>query len=218
MQALIEAKVDVNAADARGQLAVHSAARNGHVEVLELLLGSAPESPAKPDGHGMRVLHHAIGHPKCVALLLEKSPTARTHIDDQDRHGLTPLHRAISMNKVQDAIALIRAGASLEVRDSTGKTALELPHSESEGLSEAVSARARAGNRQQYEEAVKLFNEKPKRALEFLVEQRLVREGPEGALDIAQFLNGAQGLDLQQLGEFLSDPGPLVCVLCMCFL
>ncbi len=71
---------------------------------------------------------------------------------------------------------------------------------------------------EQYQEAVKLFNEKPKKAVAYLKEQGLVREGPDGAKDLAEFLQTAKDLDLAQVGEFISEPGEFAADVLQCFL
>jgi ankyrin repeat protein len=203
---LLEASALVSKVDNRGVSPLHIAARNGHVDVLRTLLDKleSVSEANKADLHGMRVLHHAVGHPKCVELLIER----KFPLDDQDATGSTPLHRAVSMNKVVDATVLIRAGASLDITDVHGKTPLSIDNSMREALTEVLSARTRLGNIHQFEKAVALFNEKPKTAIAFLREHGLVREGEaQAAADIAEFLSTAKGLNLQQLGEFISDPG-----------
>ncbi len=218
---LLVAGANVGSVDKRGTTAMHTAARNGHVEVLRLLLDRQDDkSPMKsqsntPDQAGMRPLHHAIGHPKCVELLIERG----FPLDDQDATGSTALHRAVSMNKVEDATALIRAGASLDVLDKQGRTPLSTDNSLREALTEVLAARARLGNIHQFDKAVGMFNEKPKVAMAFLREQGLVREGEQqGAADIAEFLATAKGLNLQQLGEYLSEPGDFAALVLQNFL
>jgi ankyrin repeat protein len=218
---LLEAGAVVGAIDKRGTTALHTAARNGHVEVLRLLLDRQSDSSSlksavnTPDHLGMRPLHHAVGHPKCVELLIESG----FPLDDQDATGSTPLHRAVSMNKATDATALIRAGASLELKDKQGRTPLSQDHSMREALTDVLAARARLSNIHQFEKAVTMFNEKPKTAIAFLREHGLVREGEQqGAADIAEFLGTAKDLNKQQLGEFISDPGEFAALILQNFL
>jgi ankyrin repeat protein len=203
---LIEAGATMAKVDNRGTTPLHVAARNGHVDVIRTLLdrlGDVAQSNSA-DLLGMRPLHHAVGHPKCLELLIERG----FPLDDQDLTGSTALHRAVSMNKVVDATALIKAGASLEIKDAQGKSPLSTDNSMREALTEVLATRARLGNIHQFEKAVALFNEKPKNAIAFLREHGLVREHEQqAAADIAEFLATAKGLNLQQLGEFISDPG-----------
>ncbi|XP_074491484.1 cyclin-dependent kinase 4 inhibitor C isoform X1 [Sebastes fasciatus] len=51
MRVLVEHGADVNLLDARGELPLHHAAREGHLEVIELLIGLT-ENPQTPNQHG----------------------------------------------------------------------------------------------------------------------------------------------------------------------
>merc|ERR1711991_68009 len=167
------------------------------------------------DKKGMRALQHSIGHPKCVELLIEEiaKQGGKCSLDDKDNDGFTPLHRALNMNKFEDAIALIKAGASLEMEDNSGNKPLNLDHPK---LADAIASRARLCNFHHFEKAVVLFNEKPRKAIEFLREQKLVRDD-QAAADIAEFLCTAKGLEMEHVGEYISEPGEFAGEVLKCF-
>ncbi|KAL6648463.1 hypothetical protein ACP70R_012687 [Stipagrostis hirtigluma subsp. patula] len=76
-------------------------------------------------------------------------------------------------------------------------------HSElSNGISEAASLEQRRAYKMELQEGISLFNRKPKKGIEFLVNASKVGESPE---EIAVFLKSASGLNKTMIGDYLGE-------------
>lgn len=109
--------------DEDGRTLFHTAAANGHLELLELLAGSGATKVAdKQDDEGWTPLHSAVssGREKVVAALLELGVNA----DTTNSGGQTPLHYAASKGHLAILRLLLKAGARVNAKDKTGSTPL----------------------------------------------------------------------------------------------
>jgi 26S proteasome non-ATPase regulatory subunit 10 len=106
------------------QNALHFATSKGNLSTVRTLLANKCSARVK-DRRGQLPLHRAaaIGSIPIIKLLLEegKSPVNATDID-----GLTALHHAISEGHGDAAIALLKAGAEADKKDSEGHLAIEM--------------------------------------------------------------------------------------------
>jgi ankyrin repeat protein len=122
---LVEARADVDAADATGATATHRAAVLGHSRVVSLLL-SARASVNQPDVEGRTPVHRAAGqdHPAIVEALAR----ARADVNRRDElFGETPLHRALSLSREGPfgvVAVLAHAKADVNLADWHGRTPL----------------------------------------------------------------------------------------------
>ena len=134
---LIESGANPNAPDVFLVRPLHMAARYNHGAYVTLLL----EKGADPCAKVVNVfaptrtpLHYAAlskGDSGTKALLADR----RTVVDEQDNEGNTALHVAVINGNKAAAIALISAGASVNIANTCEKTPLDLAESE-ERLSE----------------------------------------------------------------------------------
>uniref|UniRef100_A0A383VDF3 Uncharacterized protein n=1 Tax=Tetradesmus obliquus TaxID=3088 RepID=A0A383VDF3_TETOB len=109
--------------DEDGRTLFHTAAANGHLELLDLLAGSGATKVAeKQDDEGWTPLHSAVssGREKVVAALL----TYGVCPDTSNSGGQTALHYAASKGFVSIMRLLIKAGAKVNAKDKTGSTPL----------------------------------------------------------------------------------------------
>nr|KYP72711.1 Putative ankyrin repeat protein RF-0381 [Cajanus cajan] len=138
VQLLLEFNADVEAANRSGLThkatterkessafgAIHLAAREGHVEVLRLVLlkGADVDSLSRD---GTTALHVAVkrGERECVRLLLANN--ARLDIRDS-RDGDTCVHVAAGMGDESMVKLLLKKGANKDVRNYLGKTAYDV--------------------------------------------------------------------------------------------
>ena len=144
---LLDAGADVNVRNAnKGRLQytpLHWAARNGHLEIAEILISRGADLDAEdPDYSTPLYLAAEQGHPKVVEFLISKGAEVNVK---SSRWGYTPLHRAawgpVAMRKhlggrtVREAELnenylkivgmLLEKGAKVNARDNDGKTPLD---------------------------------------------------------------------------------------------
>ncbi|WP_207462902.1 ankyrin repeat domain-containing protein [Azospirillum sp. SYSU D00513] len=135
---LIDAGEDVNARvpmvgsfdDNYTPLAV--AARDGHVEIIRLLL----EAGANPRGsvglYSGTALHEAcyFGHSAAIEVMCQGHEQADKRSDELDvqgaLNGFTPLHDAVWHGHIDAVAALVDAGARLDIRNHAGLTPREM--------------------------------------------------------------------------------------------
>lgn len=125
---------------------LHYAASKGHAEIVKMLLDAGAD-PLAADGLGARPLHRAAGGAgsldvmrMLLAHLQTKEPSSK--IDARDRWGRTALMAAAAAGRKGAALLLVARGASLEVTDEEGKTALDVATAEG-GTTEAGKHLAR---------------------------------------------------------------------------
>jgi ankyrin repeat protein len=114
-----------SAPDFSGQTALHFASSKKNVDIARLLLNSKPPASARvKDKRGQYAIHRAaaVGSVPMVELLLKN----RSPINAADVAGQTPLHHAIAEGHGDTAIALLKAGAETDKKDSDGFLAIEL--------------------------------------------------------------------------------------------
>ncbi|MFZ2361313.1 MAG: ankyrin repeat domain-containing protein [Anaerolineae bacterium] len=122
---LIAAGVDVNAADASGDIPLIMAAYLGHTEITRLLLEAGADVTAVDSGMKATALHAAAyaGRTEPARLLIQHG----IDIDAQGPYnGYTALHDAIWQNNVETARVIVDAGADLTLRNHEGQTPLEM--------------------------------------------------------------------------------------------
>ncbi|KAI1814625.1 ankyrin [Poronia punctata] len=133
--------------------ALHFVASKNNLEVARKLFAAKPPASARVrDKRGQYPLHRAaaVGSTPMVKLLLEN----RSPLNATDNVGYTALHHAIAEGHGDTAVALIKAGAETDKRDSDGCLAIELApdkeivkyiqrESENEGIELGIDWRGR---------------------------------------------------------------------------
>ena len=149
-----ETAIDLNAKDEYNCAPLLWAARNGHIDMLKLLLDKGAD--VETQGYnGMRALHHVCNSSKekCVEILLEAdaNPNATDDANSTPLHwaaargvlniivrlsdkgadpnvatktGVRPIHKACIYGQFQIVKKLVECGADVDVQDNEGNTAL----------------------------------------------------------------------------------------------
>ncbi|EPE32366.1 Ankyrin repeat-containing protein [Glarea lozoyensis ATCC 20868] len=116
---------DVNAKNNSSQTALHFTASKLNLPAAKKLLSASPPASTRvKDIRGQYPIHRAaaIGSVPLVQLFLaNESP-----LDATDVSGQTPLHHAIAEGHGDTAVALLKAGAATDKKDSEGFLALDL--------------------------------------------------------------------------------------------
>ena len=114
---LLDQGADLTIADADGNLPIHTAARNGHIDAFSALLNGGAD-PAARNRAGQTPLNLAFNDG--IRNLLQAALT-----NGQDEDGRTALHRAVLQNPAE-VPAVIARGTDANIRDNDGNTALML--------------------------------------------------------------------------------------------
>mmetsp|Transcript_6216 Transcript_6216/g.7141 ORF Transcript_6216/g.7141 Transcript_6216/m.7141 type:complete len:370 (+) Transcript_6216:269-1378(+) len=125
-----ESMVDISAVDKRGFDALMYSVRDGHVEVVRVLLKQLALQNQTFENvktkYGLtHVLYAALnGHTSCVRLLHKYSNNGKEMLTTSDEYGFTPLMGAARNGHRETVEALLELGADMEQRDRNGLTAL----------------------------------------------------------------------------------------------
>jgi ankyrin repeat protein len=142
---IVENGADVSAATIDGWTALHYAAKNGHVAVVQMLFEKTDVDAMTRDGTTALQAALLSGKLEVVKLLLfadnvtfrnllqkEKLDlmkillAAGYHVDTTDTWNRTPLHHAILSGRLEAAKELLSSGAAIDLEDSDGMTPVHL--------------------------------------------------------------------------------------------
>ncbi|MFB0565376.1 MAG: ankyrin repeat domain-containing protein [Candidatus Aminicenantaceae bacterium] len=113
----------LNPSEDSGRLALHTAAANGHKDVVSLLISKGADIRTKSDDGGT-LLHNAV-----IGNLLELSRQLikkGTEVNAQNRKGRTPLHYAVREGHLEIVKILVEKGAELNIRGNDSRTPLHI--------------------------------------------------------------------------------------------
>ena len=123
VQALVWAKVDVNAKDSSGQTALMLLNEKVTSEMVwDLIHAGAKINLRDGDGETALIAAAEVNNVDAIKALLD----AGAKVNAKDVHGRTPLMTAAANGHVNNVRALILAGADVNLRDKEGNTALML--------------------------------------------------------------------------------------------
>ena len=118
IERLIQAGGEVNEHDEEnGSTPLHAASREGHVEVVDLLIRAGGDVN-KQNESGFTPLHYASANGQVVERLIQAGGEVNTRSSD----GWTPLHSASIGGHVEVITALLAAGADKTLKDERGET------------------------------------------------------------------------------------------------
>lgn len=112
--------------DLSNSTALHTAATQGHIEIVNLLLETDSNLVKIARNNGKTVLHSAarMGHLEVVKSLLRKDPSTGFRTD---KKGQTALHMAVKGQNEEIVLELLKPDpAVLSLEDNKGNTALHI--------------------------------------------------------------------------------------------
>lgn len=128
VQLLLEKyKVEVNPVDKNGWTPLHHAAASNQLAICEVLLGRGASARALSN-EGASALHYLVRHnPSDAALfgrVLQLMLLNRADVNQQNKHGETPLHQAAHRGRDLVVGQLLAAGAQTGLTTKHGETPL----------------------------------------------------------------------------------------------
>jgi len=131
---LVRQGAEINAADALGDTALHTAAACGHKDIVARLLQCGADVNVKsasgksPSFKGMRPLHAVVE--KAPEEVFSSLLDLKCDANETDDLGQTALHLAARAGRTQLVLALLAHGATVCPRDRRGRTPLHWATSE----------------------------------------------------------------------------------------
>jgi len=103
---------------------IHTAAQNGDLEKVKILLETDPELIKAKDNKGFTPLHSAVskGRKSVVTYLVNNG----ADINAKNKNGLTPLFQALDLSRNNVAKVLIEKGADLNIKGYRNRTLLHM--------------------------------------------------------------------------------------------
>eukprot|EP01116_Phalansterium_solitarium_P024696 TRINITY_DN9119_c0_g1_i1.p1 TRINITY_DN9119_c0_g1~~TRINITY_DN9119_c0_g1_i1.p1 ORF type:complete len:1155 (+),score=322.34 TRINITY_DN9119_c0_g1_i1:118-3465(+) len=204
VQLLLASQANFNSSDHQGASPLHLSVLNGHVDVAGLLVAAGAQIDAEDD-RGMTPLHHAVDHPSCVSFLLENG----AQVDARDQTERTPLFYAVKSGSEESARLLVAKGADPHAVDKSAQTPYSIARPALQQILDRTTvehaSQADATVKETYKTAVKMFNQKPSKGVEFLVTNNVVNPDTFDA-DVAGFLHRSEGIDRTVFGDYISEP------------
>ncbi len=181
----------------QGVTALHMAAASGNAECLRYALSAYKDSVSNG---GFCTAHYAARNGS-VALLKEALIDYPALLEAKTSEGLSvrDVAQACGHAKFVAALAALTSNSNLGFSGSNGGGASggDLHRSAVEGSSAAASANAEMVSR-----AVALFNAKPQKGVQFLIQHKLVEDNPDS---FARFLFETEALSKKKIGELISE-------------
>jgi ankyrin repeat protein len=121
------AGMDPNVRDREGNTAQIMAAKEGHEDIVNILIGHGADLEARDDKAGVTALMSAAtrGRTEMVQLLLDRGAEINARAND----GKTALILAAFLGQADTVKLLIEKGANVNAQDKGGRTALSLAKS-----------------------------------------------------------------------------------------
>ncbi|PTB81746.1 ankyrin, partial [Trichoderma longibrachiatum ATCC 18648] len=115
-----EPDADLNAVNDGGNTPLSRAARNGHIEIVKMMLQDKDRIDSEHYYHAFFAAAKG-GHSDVLDLLLE---TFGLDVNAKNRRGRTPLSWAAQSGRIEEVELLLEHGADANLKDSEGKTPL----------------------------------------------------------------------------------------------
>ncbi|RHY24999.1 hypothetical protein DYB32_008569 [Aphanomyces invadans] len=122
---LLAHKANPEAKDRDGRTPLHWAARNNHLEVVQVLLMQGQANPNTLDYDGSPVLYFAAGAEGVSAEVVSALVEAGANLAYTDAQGNTPLHIALINENRTTAVSLLRNGADITATNMEGRRAVD---------------------------------------------------------------------------------------------
>eukprot|EP00698_Gefionella_okellyi_P023919 TRINITY_DN829_c0_g1_i8.p1 TRINITY_DN829_c0_g1~~TRINITY_DN829_c0_g1_i8.p1 ORF type:complete len:873 (+),score=125.25 TRINITY_DN829_c0_g1_i8:117-2735(+) len=124
LNALIAAGADVDMVNGKGQTALHCAFLTASADIMSILIAAGSDVNLREPTTGEFLLHLAVGQKWNDSVKLKALLKGFANINATDKNGQTALHLAVARCNEEHMGMLIAHGASVDIYDSTGCTAL----------------------------------------------------------------------------------------------
>jgi ankyrin repeat protein len=193
----------------QGATQLHLAAASGDVSCLAFCLSVFEDSPI-PGGSGFYAAHFAAqnGRVELVTDALAQRPAL---LQTRTTEGLSVRDVAMACGNVKFAAAVAALSPNSNMATSPSMSVVAsavdrdaeslLPDEQPPLLSDSVRELGGA-NQEMINRAVALFNAKPQKGVQFMIQQKLVEDSPDS---IARFMFETEALSKKKIGELISE-------------
>lgn len=138
-KALLDAGANINAQDEHGNTALHFAAKQGHQNIVALLLRRGAQVDVREGSNKYTPLHVATlnRHTSLISLLLK----AGADINAQDENGNTALHLAAKFGEIEVFKHLFFLGANPDIANNNGDKPIDVNYHDRDEIQQILSSR-----------------------------------------------------------------------------